>query len=237
MSTKNKASSGLLKVVHKSADTVTLGQKSTEHLLLKPEQASALSNTLHIQDNLYEKNQKDNLVEKEIAYLKEQYDLEYKKSLEAEKLKLKRLHDQQLVLLENRFKEKIDTLNNCIAEFDRNLKKLNASIEKISINVIDTILEKMVFSLSGHEQFIIELIKKAVYQHRLDQGFILKVSLTDFDMIKRIINENDALSLYSIQITKDSSLNTGQLLIELNRSIIDISFSQQVNNVRQLLND
>lgn len=237
MSTKNKESSGLLRAVRKSTDTVTLGGESAELLLSERVQPNILMNTIDVQENLSKENKKDNLIEKERAYLREQYDLEYKKSLEAEKLKLKRLHDQQLVLLENHFKEKIDTLNNCIVEFDQNLKKLNTSIEKISIKVIDSILEKMVFSLSGHEQFIIDLIKKAVYQHRLDQGFILKVSLTDFDMIKRIIEESDALSIYSIQVSKESSLNTGQLLIELKSSMIDISFSQQVNNVRQLLND
>lgn len=237
MSMKSKESSGLLRVVHKSADAVTLGGKPVERMLAERVQPTTLINTTHIQENLSKENEKEDLLEKKVAYLREQYDLEYKKSIEAEKLKLKRLHDQQLALLENRFKEKIDALNSCIAEFDQNLKKINISIEKISIKVIDSILDKMVFSLSGHEQFIIDLIKKAVYQHRLDQGFILKVSLTDFDFIKRVIDESDALSDYSIQVAKDSSLNTGQILVELNSSIIDISFSQQVSNIRQLLND
>ncbi|USA45386.1 FliH/SctL family protein [Acinetobacter sp. C26M] len=237
MSMKNKESSGLLRAIHKSADTVTLGYVSAENILSEQEQSSTLLNTDHVQENLSKESKKDSLIEKDVAYLREQYELEYKKSLEVEKLKLKRLHDQQLELLENRFKEKIDTLNNCITEFDRSLKKINTSIEKISIKVIDSILEKMVFSLSGHEQVIIELIKKAIYQHRLDQGFTLKVSLTDFDMIKRIVDENDVLNDYSVQVSKDSSLNVGQVLIELNSSIVDISFSQQINSVRQLLND
>ncbi|ENW91568.1 FliH/SctL family protein [Acinetobacter dispersus] len=237
MSTKNKESSGLLRVVHKSADTVTLGNASAEHILSEQEQPSTLLNTGYVEENLSKESKKDNLIEKDVADLREKYELEYKKSLEAEKQKLKRLHDQQLALLENRFKEKIDTLNNCIVEFDQSLKKINTSLEKISIKVIDNILEKMVFSLSGHEQFIIDLIKKAIYQHRLDQGFTLKVSLKDFDMIKRIVDESDTLSDYSVQVSKDSSLIIGQVFIELNSSLIDISFSQQINSVRQLLND
>lgn len=237
MSTKNKESSGLLRAVNTSSDTITLGGHSAEDRLTEQVQPTIFTDSANTQENLSKKSKKDNLLEREREYLREQYDLEYKKTIEAEKLKLKRLHDQQLALLENRFKEKIDTLNNCIVEFDQSLKKLNTSIEKISIKVIDSILEKMVFSLSGHEQFIIELIKKAVYQHRLDQGFILKVSLTDFDLIQRIIVESDVLNDYSIQVSKDSSLNAGQFLVELNNSIIDISFSQQVNNVRHLLNE
>lgn len=231
MSTINKEPSVLLKQVQKAVNTITLGQAPAEIQALNKQENQS---TRHEVDSYHVQEQENNFRVQELAELKESYELEYKKAIESERLRLKKLHDQQLLLLENQFKTKVNTLNNCIAEFDRNLKELNASMEKISVKVIDSILAKMVFSLSGHEKFIVDLIKKAVHQHNLNEGFLLKVPSTDFDMIKNVIADMES---YKISIEKDNSLVSGQLIVELNNSVIDIGFSQQINNARRLLND
>ncbi|WP_336943696.1 FliH/SctL family protein [Acinetobacter modestus] len=239
MSTRNKEPSVLLKQVQKAANTITLGQVQIQNPTSNEQGYYPSRNEIDSSKNLSQIQEQENnlkVQQKELAVLKETYELEYNRRIESEKLTLKRLHDQQLSLLESQFKAKMNTLNSCIAEFDRSLKDLNSSIEKISVKVIDSILEKMVFSLSGHEKFIIDVIKKAVYQHNLGNEFILKTPAVDFDMVKNII-EDACLEAYKITIEKDSSLISGQLIVELNNSAIDIGFSQQVNNVRQLLND
>jgi hypothetical protein len=53
-------------------------------------------------------------------------------------------------------------------------------------------------------------------------------------MVKNMIADMES---YKISIEKDSSLVSGQLIVELNNSVIDIGFSQQINNARRLLND
>jgi len=235
MDTKNKASSVLLKQVQKAVNTITLGQTPTENPTLNKQVDHSLSHEINSSKNLCQvQEQEKNSQVQELAELKKNYELEYKKTIESEKLRLKKLHDQQLSLLEGQFKAKVNTLNNCVAEFDRNLKHLNSSMEKISVKVIDSILEKMVFSLSGHEKFIVDIIKKAVQQHNLNEGFLLKVPPTDFDMIKNVMED---LESFKISIEKDSSLVSGQLIVELNNSVLDIGFRQQINNARQLLND
>ncbi|KKW81782.1 hypothetical protein AAV96_02685 [Acinetobacter sp. AG1] len=235
MSTRNKEPSVLLKQVQKAVNTITLGQVPAENPTLNKQGNQPTSHEMDLSKNLFQvQEQENNSRVQELAELKQSYELEYKKAIESEKLRLKKLHDQQLLLLENQFKTKVNTLNSCIAEFDRNLKELNASMEKISVKVIDSILEKMVFSLSGHEKFIVDIIKKAVHQHNLNEGFLLKVPSTDFDMIKNVIADMES---YKISIEKDSSLVSGQLIVELNNSVIDIGFSQQINNARRLLND
>jgi len=235
MSTRNKESSVLLKQIQKAANTITLGQVPADNQISSKQVNHPLRKEIDSSKNLSQvQEQENNFRVQELAALKERYELEYKRTIESEKLRLKRLHDQQLSLLESQFKAKVNTLNSCIAEFDRNLKDLNASMEKISVKVIDSILEKMVFSLSGHEKFIVDIIKKAVHQHNLNEGFLLKAPPTDFDMIKNVIEDLEA---YKITLEKDSSLASGQLIVELNNSVIDIGFSQQVNNARQLLND
>lgn len=235
MSTKNKESSVLLKQVQKVGNTITLGQVPADNQAFNKQGNQLSRNEIDSSKNLFQvKEQKNNFRVQEFTELKETYELEYKRAIESEKLRLKRLHDQQLSLLESQFKAKMNTLNSCIAEFDRNLKDLNVSMEKISVKVIDTILEKIVFSLSGHEKFIVDIIKKAAHQHNLNDGFLLKVPPCDFDMIKNVIED---LESYKITIEKDSSLASGQLIVELNNSVIDIGFSQQINNARQLLND
>ncbi|MBC9229246.1 hypothetical protein HI850_007885 [bacterium SPL81] len=235
MDTKNKESSVLIKQVQKAVNTITLGHVPAENPTLNKQGNQHASHEMGLSKNLSQvQEQKNNSQVQELAELKESYELEYKKAIESEKLRLKKLHDQQLLLLENQFKTKVNMLNSCIAEFDRNLKELNTSMEKISVKVIDSILEKMVFSLSGHEKFIVDIIKKAVQQHNLNEGFLLKVPPTDFDMIKNVIED---LESFKISIEKDSSLVSGQLIVELNNSVIDIGFRQQINNARRLLND
>ncbi|MHA3061120.1 FliH/SctL family protein [Acinetobacter sp. ANC 4636] len=235
MSTKNKESSVLLKQVQKVGNTITLGQVPPDNQAFNKQGNQPSRNDIDLSKNLSQvKERKNNFRVQELAELKETYELEYKRAIESEKLRLKRLHDQQLSLLESQFKAKVNTLNSCIAEFDRNLKDLNVSMEKISVKIIDNILEKMVFSLSGHEKFIVDIIKKAAHQHNLNDGFLLKVPTCDFDMIKNVIED---LESYKITIEKDSSLASGQIIVELNNSFIDIGFSQQINNARQLLND
>lgn len=237
MSVKNKNSSVLLRKVVKSEDVVTLGQVKTENNILNQEELFASKNTIDSSGQLFLKNQQENILRaQELVDSKAKYEVEYKKAIEIEKLRLKKLHDQQLGLLENQFKSKINSLNNCITEFKESLKDLNSSVERISVEVIDSILEKIVFNLSGHENFIVEIIKKAIYQHNLDDGFTLKVSLHDFEMMSKIIEENNTLEPYKILLAKDSSLKNGQFVVDLNNSMIDIGFNQQITKARQLLN-
>ncbi|MDR7016422.1 FliH/SctL family protein [Acinetobacter sp. 3657] len=234
---KNKDSSVLLRSINKSEEVVTLGSRHKGDGVSNQEQFCLEEIKDLPVDTPQDISQHDMLRAQELADVKEKYRLEYVTKLEAEKLKLKRFNDQQLLVLENKYKEKINILNNCILEFDRNLKNLNSSIEKISIKVIDSILEKIVFSLLGNEELIINIVRKTILQHRLDQGFVMKVGLTDFEMIKKIIDESEVLKSYAIVVTEDRSLNVGQVVVELNATSIDIGLGQQIKKVRQLLND
>ncbi|WP_336928744.1 FliH/SctL family protein [Acinetobacter oleivorans] len=183
------------------------------------------------------KEQVEDLVEKELSILKRQYADEYKKVVELEKARLKDIHEKKMLLLESQFKAKIDSLTSCIVEFTKKNEVLNSSLELIAIKTIDEILKKMTIDLTEHEGFIAEIIKKALVEYNLGEGFTLKVNVHEYELIKKIISENIFLVNYNIVVEKDNSLKSGQYSIDLKESMLDIGVKQQFDKVRQLLND
>ncbi len=95
----------------------------------------------------------------------------------------------------------------------------------------------MTIDLAKHEEFIANIIKKALLDYNLEEGLTLKVNMHDYEMIKKIISENNFLANYNIGIEKDNSLISGQYLIDLKESMLDIGVEQQFDKVRQLLNE
>lgn len=234
MSTDNKGSSARLREVLKSDKAVTLGATVKKNLTQKEPLPHVNAKIVELEKN---KELDKSLIEKELSILKEQYANEYKKIVELEKARLKDIHDKKILLLENQFKSKIDSLTTCIIEFNKKTEVLSSSLELIAIKTIEEILKKITSDLAGHEEFVAEIIKKALIQYNVEEGFILKVNLNDYPMIKKIIYENDYLRDYKILIEKDSSLISGQYIIDLKDSIVDIGVVQQIGKVRQLLNE
>jgi hypothetical protein len=234
MSTDNKGPSARLREVLKSDKAVTLGATVKKNLTQKEPLPHDNAKIIELEKN---KELDKSLIEKELSILKEQYANEYKKIVDLEKARLKDIHDKKILLLENQFKSKIDSLTSCIVEFRKKNEALNSSLELIAIKAIKEILKKMTIDLTEHEGFITEIIKKALLDHSLEEGFTLKVNLNDYDMIKKVITENVFLANYNIVVEKDNSLISGHYLIDLKESMLDIGVKQQFDKIRQLLND
>lgn len=225
--------SSRLREVLKSDKKVTLGAM-VEKVIAQQE----IKQNVEMKNDVPSKKEsEDDLREKELSILKEQYAKEFKKVVELEKARLKDIHEKKILLLESQFKTKIDSLTSCIAEFRKKKETLNSSLELIAIKTIEEILKKMTIDLAKHEEFIAEIIKKALLDSNLEEGFTLKVNMHDYEMIKKIISENNSLANYTIAVEKDNSLISGQYLIDLKESMLDIGVVQQFDKVRQLLNE
>lgn len=225
--------SSRLREVLKSDKKVTLGA-IVEKVIAQKE----IKQNVEMKNDVPSKKESENdLREKELFILKEQYAKEFKKVVELEKARLKDIHEKKILLLESQFQTKIDSLTSCIAEFRKKNENLNSSLELIAIKTIEEILKKMTIDLAKHEEFIAEIIKKALLDYNLEEGFTLKVNMHDYEMIKKIISENNSLANYTIVVEKDNSLISGQYLIDLKESMLDVGIVQQFDKVRQLLNE
>ncbi|HDI2821236.1 TPA: hypothetical protein PKT66_003242 [Acinetobacter baumannii] len=225
--------SSRLREVLKSDKKVTLGA-----MVDKVSAQKEIKQNVEMKNDVSSKKESgDDLREKELSILKEQYANEFKKVVELEKARLKDIYEKKIQLLEGQFKSKIDSLTSCIAEFRKKTESLNSSLELIAIKTIEEILKKMTIDLAKHEEFIADIIKKALLDYNREEGLTLKVNIHDYEMIKKIISENNLLANYNIVIEKDNSLISGQYLIDLKESMLDIGVVQQFDKVRQLLNE
>lgn len=175
--------------------------------------------------------------ERLLSELGEKYKLENQKILEAEKAKLKKQYDQQMSLLQKQFDTQVGTLNGVIHELNRKSQDFHALLEPAVIRIVQFSLQKILGDVSRLEEHIVMLVKQAILQHSIEEGFVLKVAPADYDVLHKVIQQNDSMHTAKIEIQQDIHLKAGQCLIDLSRCVIDISPELQIQKVGQLLND
>ncbi|WP_416198045.1 MAG: FliH domain-containing protein [Sporanaerobacter sp.] len=132
--------------------------------------------------------------------------------------------------------EALEIKNNYINKKENIYREIEEDVIELVINICEKIIYDKV---EEDSEYIVTLILKGIESLNSTDNLMIRVSKEDYDIVE--MSKDKILAKASLvndlEIRLDSSLNKGDCIIETASGSVDVSIKDQVEEVKQLLND
>jgi len=132
--------------------------------------------------------------------------------------------------------EAIDIKNECIKDKD----SIYREIEEDVIELVIDICEKVIYEkIDEDKEYIVSLILKGIESLNATENLVVRVSREDYDIVEmskdKILAKTSLIN--ELEVKADSNLKKGDCIIETSSGNVDMSVQDQVEKVKELLNN
>ena len=125
-------------------------------------------------------------------------------------------------------------------EYLRTKQNIYCEIEKDVIQLVISICEKIIYEkIDDDKEYIVSLILKGIESLNATEDLVIRVPTEDYDIVEMSKNKilAKASLINELEVRADNNLKKGDCVIETSSGNVDMSIMDQVDKVKELLNN